>query len=259
MDEHQAGLEGDGAVDQLALGADACDDLRDHVATGHLEPVRPEVAEGTGIEQIVPVSEPMAAAWSKAVAVAATVIVAGVGAGVAPHRGGGDKVPDLRDKAKPAAVVKDSGATSAPARVRPLGAATPRSGGKRAATIRSSGRSQATVRGGAKASQPRGTGAPRSSTPDNGGSRSSSPTRQAGVNPGAAASNPTQGGVTAPSTPAGETPRAPSLPAIDVPSLEPPVSVNEVGGQVTETVDQTVDQVEGAVNGVTGSLPNLGG
>jgi hypothetical protein len=223
MDEHQAGLEGDGAVDQLALGADACDDLRDHVATGHLEPVRPEVAEGTGIEQIVPVSEPMAAAWSKAVAVAATVIVAGVGAGVAPHRGGGDKVPDLRDKAKPAAVVKDSG------------------------------------RGGAKASQPRGTGAPRSSTPDNGGSRSSSPTRQAGVNPGAAASNPTQGGVTAPSTPAGETPRAPSLPAIDVPSLEPPVSVNEVGGQVTETVDQTVDQVEGAVNGVTGSLPNLGG
>ena len=43
-----------------------------------------------GGEQIVPVSEPMAAAWSKAVAVAATVIVAGVGAGVAPQRGDSD-------------------------------------------------------------------------------------------------------------------------------------------------------------------------
>ena len=41
-----------------------------------------------GGEQIVPVSEPMAAAWSKAVVVAATLIVAGVGAGVAPHHGG---------------------------------------------------------------------------------------------------------------------------------------------------------------------------
>ena len=53
MDEYEAGVERDGAVDQLALGADACDDLRDRLATGHLEPVRPVVAEGTGIKQIV--------------------------------------------------------------------------------------------------------------------------------------------------------------------------------------------------------------
>ena len=36
-------------------------------------------------EQMVPVSEPMAAAWSKAVAAGAALLVAGVGAGVAPH------------------------------------------------------------------------------------------------------------------------------------------------------------------------------
>jgi RNA polymerase sigma factor (sigma-70 family) len=211
-----------------------------------------------GGEQIVPVSEPMAAAWSKAVAVAATVIVAGVGAGVAPHRGGGDKVPDLRGKAKPASVVKGSGATPAPARVRPLGAATPRRAGKRAATIRSGGRSQATVRGGAKASQPRNTSGPRSSAPAGSGG-SDSAGRQAGVNPGGSAPKPSQGGVTAPSTPAGETPRAPRLPAVQLPSLEPPVSANKVGGQVTETVNETVGEVEGAVGGATGGLPNLGG
>ena len=55
-----------------------------------------------GSEQMVPVSEPMAAAWSKAVAVAATLIVAGVGAGVAPHGGGKPPAPKP-DKAKPAA------------------------------------------------------------------------------------------------------------------------------------------------------------
>ena len=36
-------------------------------------------------EQMVPVSEPMAAGWSKAVAAGAALLVAGVGAGVAPH------------------------------------------------------------------------------------------------------------------------------------------------------------------------------
>ena len=53
MDEHEAGLEHDGAVDQLALGADPRDDLRDRLAAGYLEPVRPEVGERTGIKQIV--------------------------------------------------------------------------------------------------------------------------------------------------------------------------------------------------------------
>ena len=217
-----------------------------------------------GGEQIVPVSEPMAAGWSKAVAVAATVIVAGVGAGVAPQRGDSDnKVPDLREKAKPAAVVKDSGATAAPARLRPLGAATPRkAASKRRAKIRSSGRSRATVRSGAKGAQPQST--PRSSTPAGSGTPdSAAPTRKAAVNP-TSAPKPSQG-VTAPSTPATSTPSAPSLPKIDVPPLQPPVSGNQVGPvgetveQTTQAVNQTVDQVEDVVNGATGGLPPLGG
>ena len=63
----------------------------------------------------------MAAAWSKAAVVAATLIVAGVGAGVAPHPGGG--APPQRDKAKPAAAVQRSSAAPRDARAhRPLGA-----------------------------------------------------------------------------------------------------------------------------------------
>ena len=57
MDEHEPGLEGDGAVDQLALGGDAGDDLGDRLAARDLEPVRPEVAECTGIKQIVEVAD----------------------------------------------------------------------------------------------------------------------------------------------------------------------------------------------------------
>src|SRR5215218_3223812 len=55
-----------------------------------------------GSEQMVPVSEPMAAAWSKAVAAAATLVVAGVGAGVGPHHGGAATPDADHPKAKPA-------------------------------------------------------------------------------------------------------------------------------------------------------------
>src|SRR4051794_8809205 len=41
-----------------------------------------------GSEQLVPLSEPVAATWSKAVAVGAALLVAGVGAGVGPHVSG---------------------------------------------------------------------------------------------------------------------------------------------------------------------------
>ena len=48
-----------------------------------------------------------------------------------------------------------------------------------------------------------------------------------------------------------------------LPSLEPPVSTNQAGGAVTETVGKAVTDtagaVEGAVDDVTGSLPKLGG
>ncbi len=219
--------------------------------------------EWHGGEQLVPVSEPMATAWSKAVAAAATLIVASVGAGVAPHRGG-DPVPDLRDRAKPAAVANGSGTAAAPGtRVRAAGV-TARPERKAATTIRSSGRDRARNGAGAKGSQPR-TAAPRSSTPaDSGGdSRSAGPTTPAAVNPGVSAPKPSRG-VTAPAT-GGDTPSVPSVPEVSLPELSAPVSANQVG-QVAETVRQTgetVTQVAGgaeeAVDGVTGGLPTIGG
>jgi RNA polymerase sigma factor (sigma-70 family) len=226
-----------------------------------------------GGEQMVPVSEPMAAAWSKAVAVAATLVVAGVGAGVAPQHGGGS-VPAQGAKAKPAAASGSSAATAAPKRARVVSGATSGPARRqRAATLRSSGgHGKATAGAGTKNAQPRGTGVPSSSSPaGSGGSQASTPTRQAGVNPGPSAPKPAWG-VTAPSTPAGgDTPSTPSLPPVSVPNVDVPVSGTEAGGgqvnqaidQTTQTVNQTVDQTtqaaQGTVDGVTGALPQLGG
>jgi RNA polymerase sigma factor (sigma-70 family) len=210
-------------------------------------------------EQMVPVSEPMAAAWSKAVAVAATVIVAGVGAGVAPRSDGSG--PDLKqDKAKPAAT-KD------------LGASTPAPGPKRAAAAAAAGRTRADrttsrtrarrdggLRTPSRAASPRGT------APDSGGqsatrgSKPVAPTTAAGVNPTAAAPQPTRG-VQAPTAPDSDQPRAPELPRIQLPSLEPTVGANQVGGTVNKAVEDTTQAVEGTtgavqetVEGVTGGV-----
>ena len=103
-------------------------------------------------EQMVPVSEPMAAAWSKAVAAGAALLVAGVGAGVAPH--GGGTPPALKpDSAKPAAAHTRSAGPSSGTRVRrPLAVAprkravvksTSRTGGKHSASLGKSQRSTA--------------------------------------------------------------------------------------------------------------------
>jgi RNA polymerase sigma factor (sigma-70 family) len=211
-----------------------------------------------GSEQMVPVSEPMAAAWSKAVAVAATLVVAGVGAGVAPQHGGGT-VPDISHKAKPAAAAGGSAATSAaPKSARVVaGGATPASARRRAVMIRSSGQSRATLGAGQKTVQPREPVAPRSSGPR------SNETTPAALNTGPSAPDPTRG-VTAPGAPSGH--GTPHVPSVDVPSVDLPVSGTQVGGQVAETVrgttqavNQTVQGVEGSVNSVAGSLPKLGG
>jgi RNA polymerase sigma factor (sigma-70 family) len=211
-----------------------------------------------GSEQMVPVSEPMAAAWSKAVAAAATLIVAGVGAGVAPQHGGG-AVPHLRHAAKPAAAVSGAPATAAPKRARVFAADAPaRSSRKRVGTIRSGGHGKAVGGAGGTTAQPR------SSAPaDGGGSHASAPTEPAAVNAGPSAPSPTRG-VTTPSAPSGNAaPHAPSLPPVTVPKVELPVPGNQVGGQVTDAVNntagQTVQGVEHAVDGVTNSLPPLGG
>jgi RNA polymerase sigma factor (sigma-70 family) len=207
-----------------------------------------------GGEQLVPVSEPMAAAWSKGVVAVAALVVAGVGAGVAPHHGG--SVPHLRDNAKPASVVKRSSATPRTARAhRPLGTAPARA---RTTKSHAGTRHRATLGTPANGSQP--AGAPRSSAPaGGGGSYPGAPTTA--VNPGSAAPKPAQG-VSVP----GGTAHAPSLPRIPLPPVVPPVSADQVSGQVTETVDQTgkavtdaVDGVTDTVPGVTGGLPKLGG
>jgi RNA polymerase sigma factor (sigma-70 family) len=216
-----------------------------------------------GGEQMVPVSEPMAAAWSKAVAAAATLIVAGVGAGVAPHHG--NAVPDLRHNAKPASVISGSSATAIPTHVRAAGTRVrPAGAHSQASLTRAGGRHTTIVGAPAKASKPRTGSAPRSSAPAGGGdSRASGPTIPAPVNPGASAPRPSRG-VSAPSTGGtGPPAHAPSLPSVSLPSLEPPVSTNQAGGAVTETVGKAVTDtagaVEGAVDDVTGSLPKLGG
>jgi len=214
-----------------------------------------------GGEQLVPVSEPVAAAWSKAAAVAATLIVASVGAGVAPHEGDG-AAADLRHKATPAQVVKS--AAPAQTRARTVGAA-PRSARRSSARTHSGSRQRETAGARARAAQPRRAGVQRPSGSSGGGSGgSSAPTRPAAVNPGASAPTPTRG-VSAPGTGGGGT-DVPSLPSVEVPKVELPVSADQVGGQVTDTVretgaavTQTVEQVQGAVGGVADSLPKLGG
>jgi RNA polymerase sigma factor (sigma-70 family) len=219
-----------------------------------------------GGEQIVPVSEPMAAAWSKAVAAAATLIVASVGAGVAPH-GGGSGGPQPAKHSKPASTRTSAAPAGAQTqRTRPA-SATRRSAGTRTTTSRARSRRRASLGGSGRTAQPRGTTAPRSGDGSGSGDRSTStvPTAPAAVKPGAGTSQPTRG-VRAPATGGGtDTPTPPQLPSADVP-LNQVVSPNQVGGQVTQTVEQagtTVTETTGAVKDtvdtVTGSVPDLGG
>jgi RNA polymerase sigma factor (sigma-70 family) len=214
-----------------------------------------------GGEQMVPVSEPMAAAWSKAVAAAATLIVAGVGAGVAPHHA--HSVPGLRHATKSASVVRGAPATTSTG-VRPSVAAHRRAAAQQTLS-RSGGRHDAIAASRAKVTAPRSATAPRASAPADSGSgtRTSAPTRSAAINPGASAPTPAHGVLTPSTGGTGGATHTPSLPKVQLPSLEPPVSTNQAGGQVTETVGKAVTDttgaVKGAVGGVTGSLPKLGG
>ena len=219
----------------------------------------------TGSEQIVPVSEPMAAAWSKAVAVAATIVVAGVGAGVAPQVGGGS-TPDLKPTApsrpprRPAARARPS----ARARTRPATAAPKRARGAKS-TSRTVSRRGAGLRTRERAAQP--SGATRRSSapaPASGPSKpASGPSKPAAVNPTDSTPSPSQG-VHAPAPTGGDqdTPEPPSAPPITLPSLDPGLSPNRVGGQVEQTVNDvgtvvtdTTGAVQGAVDDVTGGLP----
>jgi RNA polymerase sigma factor (sigma-70 family) len=207
-----------------------------------------------GSEQMVPVSEPMAAAWSKAVAAGAALLVAGVGAGVGPH---GGAPPAKPAPAQPAAVHARAAtprATHVQHAVRVAPRRTARkakshAGGRHA----SLGRSQRTA-------TPRGAGAPRSGSPSGGQPRQTTVSKPAAVNPTGSAPAPSSG-VQAPSG-GGGGPTVPSLPPVTLPSVGQSTGTTQVGGQVDQAVQdagtavqQTADAAGDAVTGVTGSLP----
>ena len=216
-----------------------------------------------GSEQIVPVSEPVAAAWSKAVVVAATIAVAGVGAGVAPHVGG--STPEIKpDRAKPASSARSArSATSASAPARSMGVTTKRvvrsksrTGGRRSAALRTSRRG----------SQPGTTSAPRNAPASTPNQPAAAPSKPAATNPGGSSPSPSKG-VQAPTTGGQGTPAAPQLPLPELPKVPevpevPNVLPNQVGGQaventvneVGETVNETTGAVEETVDDVTGGL-----
>src|SRR4051794_21280337 len=203
-----------------------------------------------GSAQFAPVSEPLATGWSKAVAVAATVMMAGVGAGVAPHAGRAHHAA-RHAAAKPATVMTGT----RQARVRPV-APGPRPARTRARTTsRAAGRRSAARGAPRTVRRPHVAGAPRS-----GATRDTAPTAPAAVGPTASAPSPTLG-VSAP-TAGGGVAHTPSLPAVKVPAVDPSVPAKRVGSQGTDTVSGAGEAVEQTAQGVSDAasgLPNVGG
>jgi Sigma-70, region 4 len=203
----------------------------------------------SGSEQMVPVSEPMATAWSKAVAAGAALLVAGVGAGVGPH--GGGAAPTVKpDRVKPAAAHTRAASPSSSNRVRRPLAVAPRRTARVKSTRRSGtgGRHSASLgRTQQHRSTPAGGGsAPQSSSPAGGGqTHQPAATKPAAVNPTKSSPSPTHGGVQAPSS-GGSGTTTPSLPHVTVPSLDQGTSAQQVGGQVDQTVQDAGQAVQGA-------------
>ena len=210
-------------------------------------------------EQMVPVSEPMAAAWSKAVAAGAALLVAGVGAGVAPHAGG--KPPALKpDSSKPAAAHTRSASSSGGTRVRRPLAVAPRKQAVVKSTSHTGGKRSASL-GKQRSSAPSSAGTPSVPATPAGGS-----TQPAATSPTSSTPNPTRGvhaptgGVHAP-TGGGTGTTTPSVPKVTLPKIETPVGSTPVGGavektvnDVTDTVNQATGNVQDTVNNVTGGL-----
>ena len=204
-------------------------------------------------EQMVPVSEPMAAAWSKAVAAGAALLVAGVGAGVAPH--GGGKPPALKpDSTKPAAAHTRSASSSGGTRVRRPLAVAPRKRAVVKSTSRTGGKRSASL-GKQRSSAPSSAGTPTAPATPAGGT-----TKPAATNPTSSTPNPTRG-VHVPTAGTGTGTTTPSLPKVTLPKVETPVGSTQVGGAVEKTVNdvtgavnQTTGNVQDTVNNVTGGL-----
>ena len=170
-----------------------------------------------GSEQMAPMSEPTVAAWSKAVAVAATLLVVGVGAGVEPA------ARAARHRTR--ACRRSRRAPRPPAPPRPAPCASARSAPPRSPPPRPA---SAGSRKGAKKKASKGKGAPAASAPAGGGSRTS-PTTPASSGAGGSGSSPSSGADKPSST--GRTPKAPS---VDVPG-----TTQQAADQVDDAVRQT--------------------
>jgi hypothetical protein len=208
-------------------------------------------------EQMVPLSEPMASGVTKAVAVAATVLVAGVGAGVAPHVSGGEP-PALKEaKAKPAAKSTQASAASGSSNRarRPVqGAAPATKRTKVKAKVRRNTKRNSSGLGSTNKAAPQ-TSTPTSSAPATTPTKPA--TKPAATNPSGGSSTPTRQVTSTPTAPS-----VPRLPEVQLPPLDGVTGtqtgnqVNQVVQDTTQTVNDTVGTVEDTVDQVTGGLLN---
>jgi RNA polymerase sigma factor (sigma-70 family) len=197
-----------------------------------------------GAQQMVPVSEPTAAAWSKAAAVVATLLVVGAGAGLEPQTGGA--APDARRQPKVAASAGGSSPSAAggAARARTLGVSS--QPGKTAGSAGSRRGARKKTSGG------RG-GAPAASAPKGGGGSTSPTTPASGGSGGTAPSSGTRKSSGSESKP--------------TPTAALPGTTQQAADKVGETVRNTGDAVTNTVNGagntvggaVTGAGETVGG
>jgi RNA polymerase sigma factor (sigma-70 family) len=195
--------------------------------------------------------DPVMHGWGKAAAAAATVVLAGVGAGVAGHEAGILGGP--RDK-HPAPVVRQAAPSARDAlTTRPAANTTGAATGSRSATrSRSSGSGERTGAGGSGSSG--SSTASQSSSAPAGDSPSSSAT---GTKLPSATDNPVTNTVRKLTRPgSGGVPvKTPSVPKVEVPKLPaPPPAVPDPGGAVsgaTGAVNDATGAATGAVNDVT--------
>ena len=212
---------------------------------------------GGGAPMAGPVSEPMAAAWSKALAAAATLIIASVGGGVGT---GGADTPSLGSAAHGPAVKTRPVAAPAAAPRHALAAAAADLRERRSLT--SAGRVERSSRGGSA----RRDATPRSGATTRTGARSHAPGSSA---PGS--SSPAR--VTPPKAetpPAGSRPAGDSspVPGVEVPGVQLPLPAPggaspTQAGETVEAVQETgatvIETAEDVVSDAKGVLPDLGG
>ena len=195
-------------------------------------------------------ADPVMHGWGKAAAVAATVVLAGVGAGVAGHQAGLLGGP-RHERAAP--VVRPAAPAARDALITRSAANTTTGATTRGSSTTPSGSSGSGRRSGSGSSGGSGSG-------------SASPSSSAGDNPVTAAANtklPTSSTdnpltktvrkLTQPDAPA----KTPTVPKVEIPKLpDPPPSVPDPGGVVsgaTGAVDDATGAAAGAVNDATGA------